>query len=172
MKAWALRRDLALVVGLSCGGCGASAADHEPFAGAPILRFAPSTGTNAELLTTFSVKRWVSATGLPIEIAADGMRVERPLRVFDLEGNELCGRVDREANAILVALAPAVDCPSANVVTLHEMGHALRGEGSHAASGIMVSGDSWTTSDDGINDDSLSLVCELAPCRVMVPEPD
>lgn len=125
----------------------------------------------AEPYVQAAVARWSRATGCDVRIGDGGIPVAMSDNIVTEEGDRMTGVSNRNGCEVYeIFIARYSVQPAA--VTVHEVGHSLQnpcGPNSevHAPSGIMT----YNSSEDVIDEASLSLVCEGFDCRAFNVEP-
>jgi hypothetical protein len=124
--------------------------------------FTPDASTLEE--TTLVAARWAQATGCDIRVGAGGITVVTATEILDPEGKTRQG-VTNETDGVTTIRVIAVRRP---VVLVHEMGHALAGNGhiDDELDGVLQrhgKGNLITAAD-------LEFVCETLNCQTFTPE--
>lgn len=126
------------------------------------------------------INRWAAATGLDLSIGEDGIPIRFVSDVWEENPDNpgefwpLCGRTlftwgpngQTQVDAIEIDSSPPDGCIPIEQILLHELGHALAGNTLHTTRGVMK----LTASENGLDDEAISLICNYAPCTKFAPE--
>lgn len=143
-----------------------------------------SPDANIASLTCKEMKRWQAATGVEMRLEDKATRVSFSDELWAPDPNDanslllplspICGRTllrwDDQGHLEVVSIQinsnPPEGCEDAEHSMLHELGHSLAGNILHTKRGLM----SVTSYPNGLDDESMSLICSYEPCTKFIPE--